>query len=59
MKLKMALDEKQLDVRLRDRLVAEGKLTKEALDKALNALPDDAKNAVEMGSEENHNNNVQ
>jgi exopolyphosphatase/pppGpp-phosphohydrolase len=58
MKLKMALDEKQLDVRLRDRLVAEGKLTKEALDKALNALPDDAKNAVEMGNEEN-NKNVQ
>jgi hypothetical protein len=58
MKLKMALDEKQLDVRLRDRLVAEGKLTKEALDKALNSLPDDAKNAVEMGGEEN-NHNVQ
>jgi exopolyphosphatase/pppGpp-phosphohydrolase len=58
MKLKMALDEKQLDVRLRDRLVAEGKLTKEALDKALNALPDDAKNAVEMGNEES-NKNVQ
>ncbi|MFZ4714164.1 MAG: hypothetical protein ACOYL6_10645 [Bacteriovoracaceae bacterium] len=58
MKLKMALDEKQLDLRLRDRLVAEGKLTKETLDKAIAALPDDAKNAVEMGSDD-HSKNVQ
>ncbi len=58
MKLKLALDEKMMDVRLRDRLVAEGKLTKEALDKALNALSDDAKNATELDAQD-QNQNVQ
>ncbi len=58
MKLKLALDEKMMDLRLRDRLVAEGKLTKETLDKALNALTDDAKNATELDPQE-QNQNVQ
>lgn len=45
MKLKMALDEKLLDLRLRDRLIAEGKLTKAELDKYLASLNDDSANS--------------
>ncbi len=53
MKLRQALEEKQLDVRLRDRLVAEGKLSKETIQKALKQLPDDANNAVALDGTEN------
>lgn len=52
MKLRQALEEKQLDVRLRDRLVAEGKLTKETLQKMVKQLPDDAANAVSLDQSE-------
>jgi hypothetical protein len=48
MKLRKALDEKMMDLRVRDRLVAEGKLTKEQLDKALKELPDDSARAVSL-----------
>lgn len=41
MKLRVALEEKLLDVRVRDRLVAEGKLSKEDLKKYLDGLSDD------------------
>jgi hypothetical protein len=41
MKLRIALEEKEMDVRLRDRLVAEGKLSKQEVDKYLNSLGDD------------------
>lgn len=51
MKLKMALDEKVLDVRLRDRLVSEGKLTKAELDKYLASLNDDSANAENVNDE--------
>ena len=44
MELKMALDEKMMDSRLRDRLIAEGKLKKEEVEKILKNLPDDATN---------------
>jgi hypothetical protein len=40
MKLKKALDDKTFDVRLRDRLTADGKLTKEQVDKYLTSLED-------------------
>ncbi len=45
MRLAKALSEKILDVRLRDKLLAEGKLTKKELDKLLEKLEDDSKNA--------------
>jgi len=44
MELKMALDEKMMDNRLRDRLIAEGKLKKEEVEKVLKSLPDDTVN---------------
>jgi hypothetical protein len=52
MKLRLALEEKLLDVRVRDRLVAEGKIPKEDLKKYLDSLPDDTKNAVPLDHEE-------
>jgi len=48
MKLRLALEEKLTDVRVRDRLVAEGKLSKEELKKYLDSLPDDQKNSVPL-----------
>ena len=44
MRLRRALQEKQLDVRLRDKLLAEGKLTQEEVQKYLEQLPDDEQN---------------
>jgi hypothetical protein len=41
MNLKEALDDKKFDVRLRDRLVAEGKITPQELDTFKKALNDD------------------
>lgn len=55
MKLRLALEEKLMDARLRDRLVAEGKVSKEAVKKYLDALPDEAKNAVPLDQEEAKN----
>lgn len=52
MKLRLALEEKLMDLRVRDRLVAEGKLSKEELKKHLDSLPDDNKNAVPLDQEE-------
>lgn len=51
MKLRLALEEKLLDVRLRDRLLAEGKITKEDIQKMLKSLPDDTDKAVALESE--------
>lgn len=54
MKLRQALEEKQLDLRLRDRLLAEGKIAKEDIQKFIKNLPDDAAKAVSLDqSEEN------
>lgn len=55
MKLRIALEEKLMDVRVRDRLVAEGKITKEELKKYLDTLADETKNAVPLDHEENSN----
>lgn len=52
MKLRLALEEKLLDVRVRDRLLAEGKITKEEIKKFLDSLPDEGKNAVPLDQEE-------
>jgi polyhydroxyalkanoate synthesis regulator phasin len=55
MKLRLALEEKQLDVRVRDRLLAENKITKEEVKKFLDNLPDEAKNAVPLDQDEAKN----
>lgn len=46
MRLSRALEEKMMDVRLRDKLVGEGKLTKEEVKKYLDGLSDEQKNAT-------------
>jgi len=53
MKLRLALEEKLLDVRVRDRLLAENKITKEDMKKYLETLPDETKNSVPLDHEEN------
>lgn len=55
MKLRLALEEKLLDVRVRDRLLAEGKITKEEVKKYLDGLSDETKNAVPLDHEESKN----
>jgi len=55
MKLRLALEEKLLDVRVRDRLLAEGKITKEDVKKYLDSLLDETKNAVPLDHEEAKN----
>lgn len=55
MKLRLALEEKLMDVRVRDRLLAEGKITKEDVKKYLDTLSDEAKNAVLLDHEEAKN----
>lgn len=44
MRLSKALQDKMLDKRLRDKLVAEGKLSTAEVEKFLNEIPDDAAN---------------
>jgi polyhydroxyalkanoate synthesis regulator phasin len=46
MRLSRALQEKLMDVRLRDKLIAEGKVTKEEVKKYLDNIPDEMKNAT-------------
>lgn len=46
MRLSRALEEKVMDVRLRDKLVAEGKLTKDQVEKYLAGIADETKNAI-------------
>lgn len=45
MRLSRALAEKQMDLRLRDKLITEGKITKTELDKYLKSLSDDTNNS--------------
>lgn len=45
MRLSRALQEKLMDVRLRDKLLAEGKVSKEEVKKFLDSISDEAKNA--------------
>ncbi len=47
MKLRLALEDKMTDLRLRDRLLAEGKITKKEIDDYLNNLPEEADSAYE------------
>jgi polyhydroxyalkanoate synthesis regulator phasin len=55
MKLRLALEEKLMDARVRDRLLAEGKITKEEVKKYLDNLSDETKNAVPLDHEEPKN----
>ncbi len=52
MRLSRALKEKLYDVRLRDKLLAEGKLSQEELQTYLKSLPDDEKNLTWTETEE-------
>jgi hypothetical protein len=55
MKLRLALEEKLMDVRVRDRLLADGKITKEDVKKYLDSLSDEGKNAVPLDHEDQRN----
>ena len=55
MKLRLALEEKLMDVRVRDRLLAEGKITKEEVKKYIDSMSDEAKNAIPLDQEEAKN----
>lgn len=55
MKLRLALEEKLLDVRVRDRLLAEGKVTKEEIKKYIDGLKDESNNAIPLDQEEAKN----
>jgi polyhydroxyalkanoate synthesis regulator phasin len=55
MKLRLALEEKLMDARLRDRLLAEGKISKEDVKKYLDSLSDETKNSVPLDHEEPKN----
>lgn len=46
MRLSKALEEKMLDKRLRDKLLAEGKVTQAQVDEYLKGLNDDGSNAT-------------
>ena len=52
MKLANALNEKRMDVRIVDRLIAEGKVTKEEVDKYFAELADDAGNFEKVQDKE-------
>lgn len=48
MKLNMALKDKLMDIRLRGKLVEEGKLSKAELDKFLSSIPDETDNFLSV-----------
>lgn len=51
MQLKKALEDKKLDVRLRDRLLAEGKLTEKELEASFKKLKDSKNDFVKTKQE--------
>jgi hypothetical protein len=62
MRLSRALNEKKLDVRLRDKLVAEKKVEAKTVESYLNELPDDANNLTYTNDHEeagNSNNSAE
>jgi hypothetical protein len=46
MRIAQALKEKLMDVRLRDKLLAEGKVSKEEVEEYLNSVPDETNRLV-------------
>lgn len=55
MRLSRALNDKKMDQRLRDKLIADGKVSQADLDQYLANLPDDANNATTTEEVENRN----
>ncbi len=55
MRLSRALNDKKLDLRLRDKLVHEGKMTHKEVEEYLNSLPDDSANATTTGKVDDPN----
>ena len=53
MKLKLSLEDKQMDVRLRDRFVQEGKISSKDVDGYLNDLADEAGNMMVITEDTN------
>lgn len=51
MRLCDALDQKQMDVRLRDNHMVEGKLTEKDVKEYLSSLKDDSENCIEVSSQ--------
>lgn len=56
MRLNIALEEKLMDVRLRDKLISDGKITKAQVEEFLNSLPDDQTRASVTGGEDRETN---
>lgn len=54
MRLPQALKDKILDLRLRDKLVQNGTLTKEQVEEYLNSLPDDTATLSYTGNSEDY-----
>lgn len=52
MNLKTALEDKLMDVRLRDRFLSDNKISEQDINKYLGTLEDDVENCVEIDSEE-------
>lgn len=52
MKLRLALEEKELDVRLRDRLVAEGKVSRTQVETYLSSLAEEPASGYEKVMDE-------
>ncbi len=50
MRLAKALREKVMDLRLRDKLIADGKVTKAEVDEFLASIADDESNATDTGT---------
>ena len=56
MRLNQALAEKMMDVRLRDKLLAEGKLSKNQMNDAYKSMPDESNNVKYVQLDENKKN---
>jgi hypothetical protein len=57
MKLKESLEAKLMDVRLRDRLIAEGKVSKKEVDQYLSQLQEEPESAYESVNSATETNN--
>ena len=53
MRLSAALKDKLMDQRIREKLIAEGKVTKAQVDAFLKSLPDDEKTSTDTMTQEN------
>ena len=58
MRLSQALKDKIMDLRLRDKLIYDGKITKEQVKQYLDSLSDDTSSFVEVGGAEKRTNDT-